>query len=65
MAGGYKKDQLEWTQISDLKGWQNSVAELYGIKAIPMNFLLDKEGKIVAKGLRGEDLEKKLAELVK
>ncbi|HVW62293.1 MAG TPA: TlpA disulfide reductase family protein [Puia sp.] len=60
-----KKDQLEWTQISDLKGWQNSVAELYGIKAIPMNFLLDKEGKIIAKGLRGEDLEKKLAELVK
>lgn len=60
-----KKDQLEWTHVSDLKGWQNSVAELYGIKAIPMNFLPDKEGKIIAKGLRDEDLEKKLAELVK
>jgi len=60
-----KKDQLEWTQVSDLKGWQNNVAELYGVQAIPTNFLLDKEGKIIAKGLRGEDLEKKLGELMK
>ena len=59
-----KKDKLPWTHVSDLKGWQNSVAELYGIKGIPMNFLLDKEGNILAKGLRGEDLEKKLAEIV-
>jgi peroxiredoxin len=60
-----KKDQLDWTHISDLKGWQNSVADMYGVKGIPMNFLLDKEGKIIGKGLRGEDLEKKLAELMK
>jgi thiol-disulfide isomerase/thioredoxin len=60
-----KKDQLEWTHVSDLKGWQNSVADLYGVKGIPMNYLLDKDGKIIARGLRGEDLEKKLAELVK
>jgi thiol-disulfide isomerase/thioredoxin len=60
-----KKDQLDWTQVSDLKGWENSVADLYGVKGIPMNFLLDKEGKIIARSLRGEDLEKKLAELVK
>ena len=59
-----KKDGLAWTQVSDLKGWQNSVAELYGVKGIPMNYLLDKDGKIIAKGLRGEELEKKLAELV-
>jgi len=59
-----KKDQLDWTQVSDLKGWQSSAAELYGIKGIPMNYLLDKDGKILAKGLRGEDLEKKLAEVV-
>jgi peroxiredoxin len=58
------KDHLNWTQVSDLKGWQTSVAGLYGIKGIPMNFLLDKEGKIIAKGLRGEDLEKKLAESI-
>ena len=59
-----KKDGLGWMQVSDLKGWQNSVAELYGVKGIPMNYLLDKDGKIIAKGLRGEELEKKLAELV-
>jgi len=60
-----KKDQLAWTQVSDLQGWQNKVADLYGVKGIPMNYLLDKEGKIIAKSLRGEDLEKKLEELTK
>jgi len=59
-----QKDQLTWTQVSDLKGWQNSVADLYGVRGIPMNFLLDKDGKIVARGLRGEDLDKKLGELL-
>lgn len=58
-----KKDKLGWQHVSDLKGWQADVCELYGIKAIPANFLLDKEGRIVAKGLRGEDLAKKLAEI--
>ncbi|HEY4207041.1 MAG TPA: thioredoxin family protein, partial [Puia sp.] len=60
-----KKDQLSWTQVSDLKGWQNKVADLYGIKGIPMNYLLDKDGKIIAKGLRGEDLDKKLDDMLK
>jgi len=60
-----KKDQLPWTHVSDLKGWQNSVAELYGVKGIPTNYLLDKDGVIIAKSLRGEDLEKKLSELLK
>jgi peroxiredoxin len=59
-----KKDGLVWTQLSDLKGWDNQVATLYGIKGIPMNFLLDKNGNIVAKGLTGDALEKKLAELL-
>jgi len=59
-----QKDQLTWTHVSDLKGWENSAADLYGVKGIPMNFLLDKEGKIIGRGLRGEDLEKKLAELL-
>ena len=58
-----KKDGLKWTQVSDLKGWKNSAALLYGVSGIPMNFLLDKNGKIIAKGLSGEDLENKLAEL--
>ena len=60
-----KKDKLDWTQVSDLKGWKSSAAAMYGIKGIPMNYLLDKNGVIVAKGLRGEELEKKLAETIR
>jgi hypothetical protein len=60
-----KKDGLDWTQVSDLKGWQASAASLYGVKGIPMNYLLDKKGIIIAKGLRGEDLEGKLAGLLR
>jgi peroxiredoxin len=59
-----KKDGLTWTHVSDLKGWSNEVAQLYGIRSIPQNFLLDPTGKIVGKNLRGEDLEKKLAEVL-
>jgi thiol-disulfide isomerase/thioredoxin len=59
-----KKDGLDWTQVSDLKGWKADVVALYGIQGIPMNYLLDKNGIIVAKGLRGEDLAKKLEELL-
>jgi peroxiredoxin len=57
------KDGLTWTQVSDLKFWDNEVAVLYGIKAIPSNLLLDPQGKIIAKDLRGEDLTKKLSEI--
>jgi peroxiredoxin len=58
-----KKDNLMWTQVSDLKGWDSKVAQLYGVQSIPTNFLLDKEGKIIAKDLRGEALEQKLSEI--
>lgn len=57
-------DKLDWTQLSDLKFWDNEVAKQYGIKAIPQNLLIDPEGKIVAKNLRGEDLDNKLGELI-
>ncbi len=59
-----KKDKLTWLQLSDLQGWQSSAGKLYGINAIPMNFLLDPEGKVVAKGLRGADLDTKLESLL-
>lgn len=59
-----EQDKLAWTHVSDLKGWQSSTAELYGVKGIPMNYLIDKEGKIIAKSLRGEDLLKKLGEIL-
>ncbi|WP_181306308.1 TlpA disulfide reductase family protein [Rufibacter sp. XAAS-G3-1] len=57
-------DKLTWPHVSDLKGWESSAATLYGITAIPQTILLDKEGKIIAKNLRGEALEEKLASLL-
>ncbi len=56
-------DKLTWTHVSDLKFWDNEVAKMYGIMAIPQNYLLDKEGKIVAKNIRGEELAGKLKEI--
>lgn len=55
-----KKDELEWTQLSDLKGWNNEVAELFGIRSIPFSILIDPQGIVVAKGLHGEDLHVEL-----
>ncbi|WP_232538842.1 TlpA disulfide reductase family protein [Chitinophaga tropicalis] len=57
-------DGLTWTHVSDLKGWQNTAAAAYGVKSVPASFLLDKDGKIVGKGLRGEELHKKLESLL-
>ncbi|WP_205573330.1 TlpA disulfide reductase family protein [Flavisolibacter nicotianae] len=57
-------DKLDWTHVSDLKFWNNAAAELYHVQSIPQNFLIDPAGKIVAKDLRGEDLDKKLCELL-
>jgi len=54
-------DNLAWTHVSDLKFWDNAVAKEYGIQAIPQNFLIDPDGKIVGKDLRGDDLVNKLA----
>jgi peroxiredoxin len=56
-------DGLTWTQVSDLKFWNNGVAALYSVKAIPQNYLIGPDGKIVAKDLRGAELEEKLVEL--
>jgi peroxiredoxin len=58
------KDGLVWTQVADLKGWDNSAAILYDVHAIPQNYLIDPAGKIVAKNLRGEALHAKLKELL-
>lgn len=63
--GAIAKDGLVWTQVSDLKFWNNEVAQLYGIRSIPQNFLIDPTGKITATNLRGDELQTKLAELLK
>ena len=60
-----EKDKLTWTQVSDLKYWSSEAAVLYCIRWIPMSFLIDPEGKIVAIGLEGEELHNKLEELLK
>jgi peroxiredoxin len=59
-----EKDGLTWTHVSDLKFWDNAVAKQYGIQSIPANYLIDPTGKIVAKNIRGEELQSKLAELL-
>lgn len=58
-------DNLTWTQISDLQYWNSPVVAAYKIEGIPFNVLVDPQGKIIAEGLRGEELEKKLEEVLK
>lgn len=58
-------DGLTWNHVSDLQWWDNAVAKQYGIRAIPANLLLDPQGKIIAKNLSGEELQQKLAEVLR
>jgi len=60
-----REDGLIWKHVSDLQFWDNTVARLYDVRGIPANFLLDREGNIIAKNLRGEQLTSKLEELLK
>ena len=60
-----KMDGLKWSHVSDLKGWGNAVAAIFKISSIPQNLLLDTEGKIIAKNLRGAVLESRLNALLK
>jgi len=61
-----KKDNLTWSNhVCDFKFWQSPVVALYNFDGIPYNVLIDKDGNILAKSLRGEDLEKKLEEVLK
>ena len=58
------QDGLSWVHVSDLKFWQSAGAEAYGVRSIPATFLLDPNGKVIAKNLRGQALEAKLAEIL-
>ena len=64
-AKGVKDLNITWTQLSDLKGWQNSGAALYGVNSIPHTVLVDKDGTIIAKNLHGQELEDKIKEVLK
>ncbi|GAA4369194.1 TlpA disulfide reductase family protein [Hymenobacter saemangeumensis] len=58
-------DKMAWSQVSDLRGWQNEAARLYGVQGIPQNFLVDPDGKIVASGLHGDELATTLARFIR
>ena len=58
-----EQDKMSWYHVSDLKGWSNEAAKLYNVTSIPHTILLDKEGKIIARNLRGSSLANKLAEI--
>jgi thiol-disulfide isomerase/thioredoxin len=60
---GINQDNLNWTHVSDLKYWQSSVVPQFRIQGIPMNYLLDKDGKVIASNLRGPALGEKLQEI--
>lgn len=59
-----KEDELEWTQVVDHDSWDSKVVKAYGVIGIPQNFLMDPNGKIIAKNLRGAELAKKLEEVL-
>ena len=50
------KDELKWYHVSDLKGWKNEVSEMFGIRSIPQNLLIDPDGKIIARNITGHEL---------
>lgn len=60
-----KDDNLTWKHVSDLAFWNSSVVKQYNITGVPYTVLVDKDGKIIAKGLRGQELERKLEEIFK
>lgn len=60
-----QNDKLAWTHVSDLKGWESAAGQTYGIKSIPQSYLLDPQGRIIAKNLRGEALDATLASVLK
>jgi thiol-disulfide isomerase/thioredoxin len=60
---GIQQDNLTWNHVSDLKYWQSSVVSQFSIRGIPMNYLLDKEGKVIASNLRGPALGEKLMQI--
>ncbi len=59
------KDNLTWNHMSDLKQWESEAVKAYGFEGIPFNVLIDPQGKIIASGLRGDELESKLKEVLK
>ena len=62
--GAIEKNKMNWIHVSEVNGWENQAREDYVIQGIPSNFLIDSEGTIIARNLRGEALYEKIAELL-
>lgn len=60
-----KRLGMTWVQVSDLQGWDNEAARMFGIQSIPFTIIIDSKGNLIDAGLRGEELEMKIAELLK
>jgi peroxiredoxin len=58
-----KNDKLDWIHVSDLQFWSSTAAKLYAVESIPASFLIDKDGSIMARNLRGESLEDRLRQI--
>ena len=54
---------MPWVQVADLKGWNNEAAVLYGVRAVPQNYLIDPSGTIIAINIKGEKLHEELAKV--
>ncbi|MDR2894836.1 MAG: TlpA family protein disulfide reductase [Alistipes sp.] len=63
-TGAIIGEGMNWIHVSSVRGWECPTQELYGVNAIPRNYLIDRKGNIVAMNLRGDALEAKLAELM-
>ena len=63
MGEGHHRLDMPWIHLSDLKYWQSVASDVYSVNSIPDNLLIDPEGTVVARGLRGEALGAKLAEI--
>lgn len=60
-----KQMDMTWMQLSDLNGWENAAAQIYGVQGIPFTFLVDQNGKLLKAGLRGEELHKAIDQYLK
>jgi len=60
-ADAVEQMNMTWTQLSDLQGWDNAAAQMYGVQSIPFTLLVDRDGNLLQSGLRGEQLHKTIA----
>ena len=60
-----KRLDMKWVQVSDLQGWDNAAAKMFGVQSIPFTVIIDSEGKLIDAGLRGGELEMRIAGLLK